>query len=89
MPKRSAPEWHEISIAAEASTAVYGCLGLTEARELVPATWNGTTKTMTLETRSLDGHNTLVVAIRGSVTMMDWAVNANSEPADAPEVRFR
>lgn len=86
--KRSTAEWHEISIAAEASAAVYGCLGPTEARELVPAAWNGTTKTMTLETRSLDGNNTLVVAVRGSATMMDWAVNANSEPADAPEVRF-
>jgi len=43
---------------------------------------------MTLETRSLAGTNTLVIAIRGSVTMMDWAVNANGEPADAPEVKI-
>ncbi|MCJ1249615.1 hypothetical protein MMC30_006841 [Trapelia coarctata] len=82
----STSEWHEIKIAAEASTAVYGCPGPTEARELVPAAWNGTTKTMTLETRSLNGNNTLVIAVRGSVTMMDWAVNANSEPAEAPEL---
>ena len=52
----------------------------------MPASWNGTTKTMTVETKQLVGANILVVAIRGSVGVMDWAVNANSEPADAPEV---
>ena len=87
--KSSVSEWHEISAAAEASATVYGYLGPSDARVLVPAAWNGTTKTMTLETRSLDRHNTLIIAVRGSVTMMDWAVNANSEPAEAPEVRCR
>ena len=85
-PTSSENEWERVQVAAQASSLVYGCLEPTETKTYVSASWNGTNKTMTVEIRMLTGANTLVIGIRGSVKLMDWAVNTNSEPADATEV---
>ncbi|KAF2125989.1 alpha/beta-hydrolase [Dothidotthia symphoricarpi CBS 119687] len=52
--------------------------GETEAH--VPADWRTGTKAMVLKSIPIDDMNTVVFAIRGSQTFMDWAVNYNSAP---------
>jgi hypothetical protein len=42
------------------------------------------TKAMVIKSVPMDDMNTIVFAIRGSQTFMDWAVNLNSHPA-SPE----
>ena len=86
---RSASEWQKVKIAAEVSKAVYEDFSPRDNKLSVPAAWNSTTKTMTLETRAINEVGIIVVGVRGTVTVMDWAVNANGEPADASEVRSR
>lgn len=39
------------------------------------------TKAMVIKSVPMDAMNTIVFAIRGSQTFMDWAVNLNSAPA--------
>jgi len=39
------------------------------------------TKAMVIKSVPMDDMNTIVFAIRGSQTFMDWAVNLNSAPA--------
>jgi hypothetical protein len=50
----------------------------------VDADWKMGTKAMVIKSVPMDDMNTIVFAIRGSQTFMDWAVNLNSHPA-SPE----
>ena len=42
--------------------------------------WRTGTKTMVIKSVPMDYMNTIVFAIRGTATFMDWAVNLNMEP---------
>ncbi|KAF2678181.1 alpha/beta-hydrolase, partial [Lentithecium fluviatile CBS 122367] len=50
----------------------------------IPADWRSGTKAMVLKSLPIDDMNTIVFAIRGSQTFMDWAVNYRCEPS-SPE----
>ncbi|KAF1831244.1 alpha/beta-hydrolase [Decorospora gaudefroyi] len=50
----------------------------------IPADWRSGTKAMVLKSIPVEELNTVVFAIRGSQTFMDWAVNYNSAP-NSPE----
>ncbi|KAF2001655.1 alpha/beta-hydrolase [Amniculicola lignicola CBS 123094] len=50
----------------------------------VPSNWRSGTKAMVLKTIPCDDVNTVVFAIRGSQTFMDWAVNFRPAPS-SPE----
>jgi hypothetical protein len=50
----------------------------------IPADWRSGTKAMVLKSIPVEELNTIVFAIRGSQTFMDWAVNYNSAP-NSPE----
>jgi hypothetical protein len=50
----------------------------------VDADWRHGTKAMVIKSVPMDDMNTIVFAIRGTQTFMDWAVNLNSVPA-SPE----
>jgi hypothetical protein len=51
-----------------------------EVETHVPSDWRSGTKAMVLKTIPIDDMNTIVFAIRGSQTFMDWAVNYRSSP---------
>ncbi len=55
-----------------------------EVENHIPANWRSGTKAMVLKSIPVDDMNTVVFAIRGSQTFMDWAVNYNSAPT-SPE----
>lgn len=55
-----------------------------ETETHIPADWRSGTKAMALKSLPIDDMNTVVFAIRGSQTFMDWAVNYKSEPT-SPE----
>lgn len=50
----------------------------------VPSDWRSGTKAMVLKSVPVDDMHTIVFAIRGSATFMDWAVNYRSAPS-SPE----
>jgi hypothetical protein len=51
-----------------------------ETEDHIRADWRSGTKAMVLKSIPVDDMNTVVFAIRGSQTFMDWAVNYNSAP---------
>lgn len=51
-----------------------------EVENHIAANWRSGTKAMVLKSVPIDDMNTVVFAIRGSQTFMDWAVNYNSAP---------
>lgn len=55
-----------------------------EVENHIPANWRSGTKAMVLKSIPVDDMNTVVFAIRGSQTFLDWAVNYNSAPT-SPE----
>ncbi|KAH6625681.1 Alpha/Beta hydrolase protein, partial [Boeremia exigua] len=55
-----------------------------EVENHIPANWRSGTKAMVLKSIPVDDMNTVVFAVRGSQTFMDWAVNYNSAPT-SPE----
>lgn len=81
------PTYPLICLAATYSERVYSPPDSKEAREMethIPADWRTGTKAMVLKAVPVEDLNTVVFAIRGSQTFMDWAVNYNSAPS-SPE----
>jgi hypothetical protein len=80
------PTYPLLCLAAAYSERVYtpAALPNTESETHVPADWRSGTKAMILKSLPRDDMNTIVFAIRGSQTFMDWAVNYKSAPA-SPE----
>lgn len=77
------PTYPLLCLAATYSERVYtpAALPSTESETHVPADWRSGTKAMILKSLPRDDMNTVVFAIRGSQTFMDWAVNYKSAPA--------
>ncbi|KAJ4294147.1 hypothetical protein N0V90_007837 [Kalmusia sp. IMI 367209] len=80
------PTYPLLCLAAAYSERVYtpAALPSTESETHVPADWRSGTKAMILKSLPRDDMNTVVFAIRGSQTFMDWAVNYKSAPS-SPE----
>ncbi|KAI9843625.1 MAG: hypothetical protein M1837_006207 [Sclerophora amabilis] len=70
-----------ISLAAQYSHRVYTRPIGAERDTHVEADWRMGTKAMVIKSVPNDAMNTIVFAIRGTQTFMDWAVNLNSAPA--------
>lgn len=77
------PTYPLLCLAAAYSERVYtpNALPSTESETHVPADWRSGTKAMILKSLPRDDMNTVVFAIRGSQTFMDWAVNYKSAPS--------
>lgn len=81
------PTYPLLCLAAAYSERAYEAPASSKASTLethIPADWRSGTKAMVLKSLPIDDMNTIVFAIRGSQTFMDWAVNYRSEPS-SPE----
>jgi hypothetical protein len=79
------PTWPLLCLAAQYSERVYVRPNQPSEREThVDANWRAGTKAMVLKSVPIDDMNTVVFAIRGSQTFMDWAVNFRPAPS-SPE----
>ncbi|PVI06441.1 alpha/beta-hydrolase [Periconia macrospinosa] len=70
-----------LCLAANYSERAYEPASPSTAETHIPADWKSGTKAMVLKSLPIDDMNTIVFAIRGSQTFMDWAVNYRSEPS--------
>ncbi|KAI1171928.1 Alpha/Beta hydrolase protein [Nemania sp. FL0916] len=70
-----------LCLAAQYSEKVYKKPSGAERDAHVNSNWRAGTKAMFIKLVSLN--NTIVVAIRGTATVMDWAVNFNTAPTSA------
>ncbi|KND89357.1 hypothetical protein TOPH_05964 [Tolypocladium ophioglossoides CBS 100239] len=80
------PTWPLLCLAAQHSHRVYSSPTGPERNAHVPSDWLSGSKAMTIKSVLADHANTIVFAIRGTASFMDWAVNLRSEPA--PPIRF-
>ena len=78
---RYLPSYPLICLAAQYSQRVYTKPTGKEREAHVDADWRVGTKAMVIKSIPIDDMNTVVFAIRGSQTFMDWAVNLRSAPA--------
>ncbi|OAA56533.1 lipase, class 3 [Niveomyces insectorum RCEF 264] len=69
-----------LSLAARYSNRVYQQPRGAERFAHIDADWRAGTKAMVIKSVSMDNVNTIVFAIRGTATFMDWAVNLNMAP---------
>ena len=78
------PTYPLLCLAATYSEKAYIPPGSKKSSEMethIPADWRSGTKAMVLKSIPVEELNTIVFAIRGSQTFMDWAVNYNSAPS--------
>lgn len=74
------PTYPLLCLAAQYSERIYARPTGAERETHVDANWRHGTKAMVLKSVPIDDMNTVVFAIRGSATFMDWAVNLKSAP---------
>lgn len=72
--------WPLLCLAAKFSQSVYERPRGPEREAHVPSDWRSGTKAMRIKSVPMDSMNTIVFAIRGTASFMDWAVNLNSAP---------
>ncbi|KAK0727477.1 Alpha/Beta hydrolase protein [Lasiosphaeria miniovina] len=75
------PTYPLLCLAARYSERVYERLTGAERDAHVDADWRTGSKAMVIKSVPMDYMNTIVFAIRGTATFMDWAVNLNTAPA--------
>ncbi|MCJ1464245.1 hypothetical protein MMC07_002858 [Pseudocyphellaria aurata] len=74
------PSYPLVCLAAQYSQRAYMKPTGREREAHVDANWRMGTKAMVIKSVPIDDMNTIIFAIRGSQTFMDWAVNLNSAP---------
>lgn len=74
------PSYPLLCLAAQYSQKAYVKPSGKEREAHVDANWKMGTKAMVIKSVPIDDMNTIVFAIRGSQTFMDWAVNLDSAP---------
>ncbi|KAI6298842.1 hypothetical protein MCOR34_000736 [Pyricularia oryzae] len=74
------PTWPILCLAAQYSERVYARPRGAEMDTHVDADWRTGAKAMVIKSVPMDHMNTIVFAIRGSASFMDWAVNLNTAP---------
>ncbi|KAF4974357.1 hypothetical protein FZEAL_8735 [Fusarium zealandicum] len=72
--------WQLLCLAAQYSQRVYEKPRGTELDAHVSSDWRSGTKAMCIKSVSMDDMDTIVFAIRGTASFMDWAVNLNTAP---------
>ncbi|XXG99987.1 hypothetical protein Hte_006329 [Hypoxylon texense] len=77
------PTYPLICLAASYSERVYENPRGAERDAHVNADWRTGTKAMRIKSVPMDHMNTIVFAIRGTATFMDWSVNLNTAPTAA------
>lgn len=80
IPDSYIPTWPIVCLAAQYSQRVYDNPRGAERDAHVPSDWRTGTKAMCIKSVPMDHMNTIVFAIRGTATFMDWAVNLNMAP---------
>ncbi|KAF2270183.1 alpha/beta-hydrolase [Lojkania enalia] len=77
------PAYPLLCLAANYSERVYTppAPRSSEKESHIPSDWRSGTKAMVLKSIPVDDMNTIVFAIRGSQTFMDWAVNFRQAPS--------
>jgi hypothetical protein len=75
------PTYPFLCLAAQYSHRVYQKPSGRERHTHIDADWRMGTKAMVMKSVPIDDMNTVVFAIRGTQTFMDWAVNLNSAPS--------
>ncbi|RDW59659.1 hypothetical protein BP6252_12746 [Coleophoma cylindrospora] len=78
------PTYTLLCLASQYSERVYSKPSGKERDTHVEADWRQGTKAMVIKSVPVDDRDTIVFAIRGTQTFLDWAVNLNSAPA-SPE----
>ncbi|RDL38200.1 Uncharacterized protein BP5553_05633 [Venustampulla echinocandica] len=78
------PTFPLLCLAAQYSESVYDRPKAREKETRIEADWRLGTKAMVIKSLPMDDMNTIVFAVMGTQTFMDWAVNLNSAPA-SPE----
>lgn len=73
--------WRHVCLAAQYSERAYTRPNDAEKETHISADWRHGTKAMVLKSVPIDDMNTVVLAIRGSQTFMDWAVNFRPAPS--------
>ncbi|KUI60266.1 Mono- and diacylglycerol lipase [Cytospora mali] len=74
------PTWPLLCLAAQYSDRVYEKSRGAEKDVHVSADYRSGTRATVIKSVPMDHMNTIVFAIRGTATFMDWAVNLNTEP---------
>ncbi|KAJ0114888.1 hypothetical protein J7T55_004630 [Diaporthe amygdali] len=74
------PTWPLLCLAAQYSDRVYEKARGAEKDFQVGANFHSGARAMTIKSVPMDHMNTIVFAIRGTATFMDWAVNLNTAP---------
>jgi hypothetical protein len=74
------PTWPLLCLAAQFSSRVYDPPKGAERDAHVSSDWRSGTKAMCIKSVPMDHMSTIVFAIRGSASFMDWAVNLKTEP---------
>ncbi|KAI9155068.1 hypothetical protein HJFPF1_07635 [Paramyrothecium foliicola] len=74
------PTWPLLCLAAQYSSRVYDPPKGAERDAHVSSDWRSGTKAMCIKSVPMDHMSTIVFAIRGSASFMDWAVNLHTEP---------
>jgi hypothetical protein len=77
---RYIPTFPLLCLAAQYSERVYTKPSGQEKETHVDSDWRMGTKAMVIKSVPMDDMNTIVFAIRGTQTFMDWAVNLKSAP---------
>ena len=75
------PTYPLLCLAARYSDRVYSRPTGPEKKAHVEADWRSGAKAMVLKSVPIDDMNTIVLAIRGSQTFMDWTVNFRPAPS--------
>ncbi|KAL7624828.1 hypothetical protein AAE478_004042 [Parahypoxylon ruwenzoriense] len=75
------PTYPLICLASQYSERVYENPQGAERDAHVDADWRTGTKAMRIKSVPMDHMDTIVFAVRGTATFMDWAVNLNTAPA--------
>jgi hypothetical protein len=83
------PTYPLLCLAASYSQRVYTKPTASERETHVDADWRMGTKAMVIKSVPIDNINTVVFAIRGSQTFMDWVVNLNSAPVSPRDFLVR
>ncbi|KAL8787749.1 MAG: hypothetical protein Q9213_002069 [Squamulea squamosa] len=74
------PSYPLLCLAAQYSQKAYAKPSGNEKEAHVDANWKKGTKSIVIKSVPIDDINTIIFAIRGSQTFMDWAVNLDSAP---------
>lgn len=74
------PTYPLLQLAAKYSRRVYDKPAGRERRSYVSSDWRQGTKAMVVKSLPIDDLNTIVFAIRGTQSFLDWAVNVHTAP---------